>query len=283
MRRRLLWTLAVVGLVFITYYAFGQQSMLTIKFDLGKNIVETAKASGVPKYSVGNTDGLIDYSINQLAPEVHVQYIRPGYEISVAPLFAFTMYADEERNDNLAVNDVTLQVFQQVFRSHEAARAFVQNILEQFKAGKWHRYISEFCPAVSGRSSLLDEKGALAEVGECSPDPDYRLTDEEWLVLMDRSADYQWIGDGIIAQLSVRYSNDSRGITYSIFLEFENYAHQQQRNAKALADDIEDGERRGWNTAAQVAAERTKIAAEIKLLEENALKRGDSIVPRYDN
>lgn len=280
MRPRLLCSISFVALALLLYFYFGMKQMSEIKFNLGQNIVETARQSGIPKFSVDKVNGSIFYSKNQIPVDIPVRYTRAGYEIIISPLFAFTLYADEKLQNNLEVTEATLQISQQAFHSHVAAQAFVQDILRQFKAGKWTRHISEFCPAVSGRSTLLDENGKLNIRGNCSPDPDYQLSDEEWLALMAVGKVYRWTGDGVIAQLSVRYSDDSRGITYSIFLEFENLSLQRQRQAKAVADRIEEGERKGWSTVAEAAADKVKTGAQIKLLEDNALKRGDKIVPR---
>lgn len=278
MKRRLLSITLVTVVALSSYYSFGKNNMAKIEFELGKNIVGTAKASGVPRFQVDETAGLIDYSINQIPANIPAQYTRPGYEISVSPLFAFTMYADRDKHNNLAVTSVTLQL--DSLKSHEAGRAFVEQLLAQFKKGKWKRYIDQNCPAVSGRSSLLDADGTLNTMATCSLDPDYKLTEEEWLAMMAMSKRYQWIGEGIIAELSIGYAEYSGAITYKIFLEFEDEQVQVNRYAQAIERDIKEGEAKGWNTAAEMAAGKIKTAADIKLLEEKALQRGDQVVPR---
>ena len=58
-RRTLLLGLAGVSIGGLSYTKLGSQKLAEIQFDLGKNIVETAKASGVPRFQVSNTAGYI--------------------------------------------------------------------------------------------------------------------------------------------------------------------------------------------------------------------------------
>lgn len=281
MKRKLTLITLLLATALATFYSLGQDEMLKIKFDLGRNIIETARTSGIPEYSVQNVNGSIFYSRNQLPPDMPALYTRPGYELEVAPLFSFTLYADEKKRNDLAVSSVTLQLSRKEFKSHDAGRAFVNQLIEQFQKGRWKRYVRDYCPAVTGRSTLLNETGTLDRTGGCPLDPNYQFTHDEWLYMMQSTQYYEWIGDGVIAKFSVDYSDDEKGsVAYRMFLEFEEEAVQTVRLAKTMADTISSGEAKGWNTAARIATEKKDTETLNKLLEENALKRGDQVIPR---
>lgn len=255
------------------------QKVQEIKFDLGKNIVETARASGVPRFQTGNVNGLIDYSVNQISAELPARFTRPGYEVSVAPLWAFTLNANHKRTADDLVYKSTLQI--NTIKSHDAAQAFVEQLLGQFAKGKWKRYIWESCPAVTGKSSLLNENGQLDTGTVCSLDPSFKLDRSDWLAMMSTGKFYRWIGDGVIAELQVGYGdNPATGVMYQMFLEFELEDVQKKRYAQADADLIKEGEAKGWNTAAKAAKGKIETEAMNKLLEANAIKRGDQVMPR---
>jgi hypothetical protein len=251
-----------------------------IKFDLGKNIVETARTSGVPQFSVSNVAGLIGYSVNQIPAEIVTRYTRPGYEVAVAPLFSFRLNADHDLTPNDLVDSVTLQFDTRTLKTHETAQAFVEQLIGQFQKGKWKRYIDDTCPAVTGRSSLLDTAGNLDTQRIVCPDPAYKMTREEWLTMLSLGQWHRWVGDGIFAELSVSGGNGSDGISYRIFLRFEDYAVKKNRDEQAEAYAIKNGEANGWGTAAKHAKAKVATAERNKILEANAIKRGDAIVPR---
>ena len=255
------------------------QKMQEIKFELGKNIVDTARASGVPKFEADNIAGLISYSISPIPAEIPARYTRSGFEVSVAPLYAFTLKADRDQTPDDLVYKTTLQI--DTFKSHDTAQAFVEQLLGQFAKGKWKRYIWESCPAVTGRSALLDATGKLDVGTVCSLDPSYKLKRDEWLAMMSVGKFYRWVGDGVIAELQVGYGdNPATGVMYQMFLGFELEDVQKKREAQAEADHIKEGEAKGWNTAAKAVAGKKETDAMNKLLEANAIKRGDQVVPR---
>ena len=255
------------------------QKMQEIKFDLGKNIVDTARASGVPKFEADNIAGLISYSVSPIPAEIPTRYTRSGYEVSVAPLYAFTLNADRDKTPDDLVYKTTLQI--NTFKSHDTAQAFVEQLLGQFAKGKWKRYITDACPAVTGRSSWLNAAGGLNIEGVVCPDPAYKLTRSDWLTVMRNGQRYRWIGDGVISELSVNFGdNPATGVMYQMFLGFELEDVQKKRNAQADADHIKEGEAKGWNTAAKAVAGKKETDAMNKLLEANAIKRGDQVVPR---
>ncbi len=250
-----------------------------IKFDLGRNIVETARASGVPKFSADNIQGRISYSVREIPPSIPARFNRPGYEIVASPLYSFTLYADHDLDPGDLVDYAAVQL--DTIESHEVAKALVEQLIAQFVAGKWKRHIPATCPAIAGRSSLLDENGALTVEGNLCLDPGYRLTPEEWEAVMARSQRYRWRGDGVLVDLRVSHTTTSTtGLIYDISLDFRVEAVSNQRDAQRTADRIKEGEAKGWGTAAKIAAGEKADAVRNALLEANALKRGDRVVER---
>ena len=272
--------LPLIFVALLGFYYLGNKNMLEIKFDLGQNIIETARNSGAPKYQTDNTAGWIEYSINSIPNDIPAHYTRPGYEITTSPLFAFSMNADEDDKNNLAVAKATLQFSSQYIKSHDSGQAFIEQLIGQFQKGKWQRYIDEHCPAVTGRSSLLDLSGVPDKGNGCALDPAYKLTREEWLHMMSRTQRYKWIGEEVIATLEVGYDNDARGITYNILLEFEDFPRMKKVRNTNLANRLKEGDAKGWNSTADHHEQLKQIAVRNKLLEENALKRGDQVIPR---
>lgn len=109
--------------------------MSKIEFDLGSNIHETAKQSGAPKFTTRNVAGLISYKLIDLPSDIPAFYARQGYQITAIPLFAFTLYADVDNKNNLSVEAASLQFSTERIKSHDTAKAFVENLLEQFQQG----------------------------------------------------------------------------------------------------------------------------------------------------
>ena len=277
--RRLAALAILFGIVVLTGCNAEGQKVQEIKFDLGKNIVETARASGVPRFQTGDVNGSIDYSVNQISAELPARFTRPGYEVSVAPLWAFTLNADHRNGADDLVESARLQI--NMIKSHDAAQAFVEQLLGQFAKGKWKRYVWDSCPAVTGRSSLLNADGGLDTGTVCSLDPSYKLSRPDWLEMMSTGKFYRWVGDGVIAELQVSFGdNPATGVAYQMFLEFELEDVQKKRFVEIEADRIKVGEAKGWNTAAKVAKGKIDTEAMNKLLEANAIKRGDQVVAR---
>jgi hypothetical protein len=263
-----------------TAYTLRANIMPEIKFDIGNNIHETAKKSGAPRFSTRNVAGLISYKLIDLPPDIPAHYVRPGFEIIASPLFAFTLYADEEHNNGLAVQTARLRFSSATAKSHESAQAFVEGMIAQFEKGKWKRHIDELCPAVTGRSTFLNEAGEPGQIGGCPLDPQHRLSREDWIRLMRLTQDYEWIGDGVLATLTVGFSDDVSGTTYAITLEFDDLAIKNRRDQANLARTLTEGDKNGRNSTVK---EKNNIAAlkeRIKTLEDNARKRGDTVIPR---
>lgn len=278
------WALACGAVLFlITGYSvhlLRPLPMNEIKFDLGKNIVEIARESGVPKYVARDVDGLISYNINDLSPSINATFVREKYSVSFGPLFAFTMYADKENKNNLGVENVTLQFSSAPYKTHQEGKQFVEAIIQQMHAKHWTRYIDELCPAVTGRSSFTNALDKLEQVQGCALDPAYILTQSEWVEMMSGGQSYQWSADGVLATLRVGFSNDSRGITYNLFMDFDEVTTRNRKDAEHLKRDLKDGDKKGWNSSAKYEKDIKKLKELVKVLEANAARRGDSIVPR---
>lgn len=253
--------------------------MSEVQFDIGKNIVDAARASGAQGYSTQNIDGLLMYDAN-LTPDIPVRYARSGYEIVVSPTFSLTLYADRKSNNNLAVQTASLQTSTRTIRSHAAAREFVDKLVLQFKNGKWLRYIDDLCPAVTGRSTLLNEAGHVEQIEACALDPDYKLSDEEWAYLMQSTQNYEWVGDGVLAKLTVGFHDFGRGLEYAIDLEFDDLFLKEKRDKENLLQELSEGDAKGWRSTENHLKNMAEIKARIGILEKNAVKRGDSVILR---
>lgn len=252
------------------------QKMTEIRFDLGQNIMDTARASGVPKYQVSNVNGSISYSTH-VPPSIPAHYTRPGYEIYWQPLFAFTMWADTKRLDGERVDSADLQL-KRADQTHADAQAFVEQTIAQFQRGKWRRYHDpEWNVLLTGRSSLLDENGKIASSLR-TIDPNYKIPAEDWPEVADQTPRWIWVGDGVVATLRVAGTTGSHGLTYSMSLQFELLDYKRRLDAENLARELKEDDAKGWNSTADHEANRRKQAEINKRLVANAIKRGDSVV-----
>lgn len=253
--------------------------MQEIKFDLGKNIVETARASGVPQFETRDVVGFISYSVAGVPKEMPARYTRPGYEIVWQPLFAFTMYADRDRDASIPVQTVSLQLKQHL-TSHEAAQAFVEQTIAQFAKGKWQRYSDpEWEVMLTGRSSYLNETGQIDSKATGALDPAYRVPPLEWPDIAAQGARWDWVGDGVLATLHVRNLPDSGGrLDYRMDLEFELLDMKLRRDAENHALKLKEGDAKGWNSTAKHEAAKKQAQERNKRLAANAVKRGDDVV-----
>jgi hypothetical protein len=252
------------------------QKMTEIRFDLGKNIMDTARASGVPKYQVSNIDGYIGYR-TYVPPSVAAHYTRQGYEIRWQPLFAFSMQADERRHPDQRVQSVALQLHPAP-QTHAEAQAFVEQTIAQFQRGKWRRYHDpEWDVLLTGRSSLLDENGKFSDMLD-TIDPSYKIPAIDWPAVVAHNAYWIWVGDGVVATLSVAGRTGSDGLSYSMSLEFELLDYKRQLAAENLARKLKEGDAKGWNSTADHEASKRKRAELNKRLVANAIQRGDSVV-----
>jgi len=126
----------------------------------------------VPRFQEETVDTSIIYSINRVPAVIPAHYTRAGYEIVWQPLFAFTLWAD--KSNGAIVDHVSLQLDSE-FKTHREAQAFVEHTLAQFRKGKWQRYYDPMWDTLlTGRSSLLNEKGEIAS-SLLTIDPAYEI------------------------------------------------------------------------------------------------------------
>ncbi len=254
-----------------------------MKIDLGRNIVETARASGVPSFSARNIAGLVSYSVSFLPTDLPVTFTREGLEATFSPVFSVTMYADEEDKNNLAVTLMSLQLSTGSVIDHLTGQQFVSGMKQKFSSKKWARHIPELCPAVTGRSNFIQADGTIESFEACPLDPDFTIAAAEWRTLALKGLTYEWIGDGIICTVDVKATEDSRGVTYRVTVEYKDKIVRARRDAKNLAEKLSDGDRQGWNSTAKHKKNLEIMTDIAKAAELAAVKRGDKIVQRAAN
>ena len=252
--------------------------MQEIKFDLGKDIVETARASGVPEFQAQKVNNTIIYSVTAIPPERPVRFARSGYEIVWQPVFGLSMYGSLKR-DSIA-DSISLSLASHL-TSHLAAQTFVEQTVAQFAKGKWQRYHDPVWDVLlTGRSSLLDEFGSLAET-LMTIDPAYKIPSDDWQKVVKTGAVWRWVGDGVLASLTVNNLADSGGkLDYRLELEFELLDIKLRRDAENGDQKRQEGDAKGWNSTAKYEAGKKERAELNKRLIANAIKRGDQVVPR---
>jgi hypothetical protein len=272
---------ALLSAIFVSGCDYARPTQVTIlNFELGKNIADTARASGAPSFDIQKVAGANIYSVVELAPSVVAQYAVPGYEVRISPVFSVSMYADVENKDNLAVESVSLLVPRHATKSHAEARKFVESIVSQFNKGKWVRYIADYCPAVTGRSVYLAETGEINTENQCALDPIYSPSDSDWIALMSNGQRYQWVGDGVLATLSVVDATSNGAFAYKIDLQFDNKAIADRRHQERTAEDLREGDAAGRRSTEKYKLRQKERDEAILRQEEKALERGDKVVPR---
>jgi hypothetical protein len=257
------------------------QKMAEIKFDLGKNIVDTAKTSGVPQFSAQDVAGLVSYSVSDVPRSITARFTRPGFEVAWQPVFAFAMSADRDHGPELRVESARMSLNIDDMTDAQA-QSVAEATLAQFAKGKWKRWAdADWHVLLTGRSSVLDERGAVVTSesgGTGAPDPGYKMTTQEWAAL-SRSLYYRWSGDNVLATLSINNSpGEDRKPAYRMELEFELLDVSLKRDAENRVQRLKDGDAKGWGSTAEHEANKKKRAEQIKRLIVNATKRGDSVV-----
>ena len=89
---------------------------------------------------------------------------------------------------------------------------------------------------------------------------------------------WRWVGDGVLAALSVKGDVGTGGLAYDVRLSFDLLDVTLKRDAENLAEKLKEGDAKGWNSAAEYEADKKKRAALNKRLIENAIRRGDTAV-----
>lgn len=275
-RRQILLGAGALALAGIKYSKGA--NMAEIRFELGKNIVATAKSSGVPGYATRDIQGYISYGVTDIPPEVVAVYTPAGFQIEWPNLFAFTLYADRARSPDLLVETASLQQ-RAAFRSHQDAQAFIEQTIAQFKRGKWRRYFFPEQARLSGRSSILDE-GGNPDPYAAAPDPDYKIPPVDWAAMVGLGLQWRWLGDGVLATLSASTTGERADGSpdYSISLDFENEAVARDTAARNEADKLKSLDAKGGNATAQAQAAKSRQLEVNKRLEANAVKRGDRVL-----
>jgi hypothetical protein len=276
MKRTILFATALIGASVIISMTTGANNMDEIKFDLGKNIHEIAKKSGAPRFQVGHYDEIITYDLDSIPNDIPIRFNRPQFEFASAGVFGITMYATKGGDE--AVERLEIQ-YRDAFKSHAAAKSHVEALLVQFQAGKWHRYVSPECSGATGRSAILDEKGAILFGRYCSLDPSYRLSDEDWAATM-KNGEYIWYGDNMLATLNIVYSDDPGSPSYRIDLYIENAAIKLNRDNSNRDARLKEGDANGWKSTQDYWNTFKKTAQQMRRQEVAAVARGDKITPR---
>lgn len=257
---------------------FGTQKPVEIKFDLGQSIVDTARASGVPTFTTDNIDGYISYSVSPVSDAVIAHYTREGFEIWWHPIFSLAMRADEKRFPDRRVQSVSLLLNDKAITTHADAQALIEQTIAQFQRGKWLRYYDpDWDVLLRGRSSLLDENGQFRRLPR-TIDPAYKIPEEDWAAVAKQGPIWRWVGDGVLAALSVKGDVGTGGLAYDVRLSFDLLDVTLKRDAENLAEKLKEGDAKGWNSAAEYEADKKKRAALNKRLIENAIRRGDTAV-----
>ena len=71
------------------------------------------------------------------------------------------------------------------------------------QGSNWTRYVSNRCPAVSGRSSLMDKDGLLEPLPGCALDPTYKISASDWQQAINAIPLFQWRAGNVLASLEV--------------------------------------------------------------------------------
>lgn len=271
--------LLAAGLIFagaLISLTTGANKMDEITFDLGKNIHEIAKKSGAPRFQVEHYDEIISYDLSSIPNDIPIRFNRPHFEFASAGVFGITMYATKGGGE--AVERLEIQ-YRDAFKSHAAAKSHVEALLAQFQAGKWQRYVAPGCSGATGRSAFLDEKGAIVSGSECSLDPSYRLSDEDWVATM-QSGEYDWYGDNLLARLSIFFIDRPEGPDYTILLYIENATIKLNRDNTQRDARLKEGDAKGWKSTQDYWNTFKKTAQRMRRQEAAAVARGDKITPR---
>jgi len=91
---------------------------------------------------------------------------------------------------------------------------------------------------------------------------------------------YEWIGDNVLATLSMNYTKSRHALIYSFRLTFEDYRINQIILKETAERDRTEGDANGWNTTVALVKHAENRRREILQLEENAKARGDRIISR---
>ena len=262
--------------------------MHELRFNVGTDINETSRRSGAPEFEVEQVNNTLIYSAPEIPSSVAIRYSREQFEVSIPSAFSFAMYANAARNS--VVEKASIQLSRKAFSGappnsdaeHRLAQQFVESMVAQFHKGRWTRYAPPGALFVlTGRSSYLDEAGNIEPTVLDAIDPAFRIPEKDWAVLVTRLPRWRWVGDGVLATMSVQYLATSMGKVspYQIKFEFDLLDAKLKQDADNMAEKLAEGDKKGWNSTAKFEAEKKAIKARNERLRENAVQRGDSWVP----
>ena len=97
---------------------------------------------------------------------------------------------------------------------------------------------------------------------------------------MEMGKYYDWLGDGVLARLTVDFDEDTRGLTYNLNLEFKDFAVNQRRIEAQHALKLIEGDKKGWHSTENHKKAIVRNREKLKILEANAIRRGDHLVLR---
>ena len=103
---------------------------------------------------------------------------------------------------------------------------------------------------------------------------------DDWLILMRTGRHYQWLGENVEARLTVNFDADASRLTYNISLEFNDFAIIHRRIAAEQARELAEGDKKGWKSTEDYKKGMAANKIKVKLLEENAVRRGDRLISR---
>ncbi len=256
-----------------------------IRFDLGRDI-HASRESGLRQEGLDSRPDrkaqYIYYESGDIPHAALVEYTRPGYQLALPHVHRLTLSANVKWYPDNRVYQAELELQSSLlpspFYSHGQAQALVQDIIGQFRQGKWQRYLDPGDPRVTGRSSILDEFGQV-DSNPASIDPAYTLLPEEWATLQTKR--WYWIGDGVLATLDVSSFERNRDAvypSYSIELDFEDLATHQAFWSARETESLREADAKGWKGTERAIREQTEREALNKRLRAHALARGDRVI-----
>jgi hypothetical protein len=251
---------------------------MTAQISIGNNIEETRIASGLDGFAADDVNGNIRYTAKGFMPGIAVKFGNGGSAIEIKPVFGLSLNTDRKRMDDLRVYRAGVQIDSAGINSHSAARHYLASLLNQFKQGNWERWVPDYCPAVTGRSSALDINGTLS--GECPLDPHHVFSEEDFITLFRHQQTYQWLDNNVRATLEVSYSTRNEKVVYDFYVKFEDHAVVSLIASESAERERKQGDAKGWNSSQEYEKQRMARKIMIAQLERNATLRGDRVIVR---
>ena len=93
---------------------------------------------------------------------------------------------------------------------------------------------------------------------------------------MQSTQNYEWIGNGVLAKLTVGFDDFGRRPEYAIDLDFDDLSMKTKRYKANLLEELSVGDAKGWRRTENHLKDMAEIKARIGVLEKNAVERGDN-------